>query len=223
MATLLALLVNAGYFADQPEHDELLVGVVRRLAARPADQGGFALWLRMQRYPALLALYGLGLGCLAARRPGALARAVSTIRIEEAGTDQPIAMGMANYRVLDPQTMKQLPGHQRHLTPISDYLHGRLREAARGILPADDEYDDVFDQLEYLLGVASAYAWGDGTGPVGRFAWRRQYDPNAKADAAVVAHREQLLSVGVFGGSAEALDAAKIAYDEQIAKRHLDW
>jgi hypothetical protein len=71
--------------------------------------------------------------------------------------------------------MTQLSGLERHKTPISDCLHQRLREPARSILPADDEYDDLFDQLEYLLGLAFMFAYGRGYAPAGRFAWRHHH------------------------------------------------
>jgi hypothetical protein len=115
-----------------------------------------------------------------------------------------------------------LPGLDRRKTPISDHLHERLREPARGVLPADDEYDDLFDQLEYLLGLALMVAYGRGFAPAGRFAWRH-HPGHAEPDQAVAAHREQLLAAGLFEGSAEALDTAKAAYDKAIARSGLAW
>jgi SIR2-like domain len=47
VATLLALLVHAGYFADRSEHDDLLVNVLRRLASRPATHSGIPLWINV--------------------------------------------------------------------------------------------------------------------------------------------------------------------------------
>jgi hypothetical protein len=221
MATLLALLANAGYFADQPEHDELLVGIMRRLATRPTGQGQYVQWTTMQQYPALLALYALGLGCLAARRPDPLINALASIRVNEAGRDRPLVVAAGGWRVLDHGAMMQLAGLERSKTPISDYLHQRLREPVRDILPADDEYDDLFDQLEYLLGLAFMVTYGRGYTPAGRFAWRHDHPGQAEPAQAVVAHRKQLLSAGLFDGSAEALDTAKAAYDEGIARSGL--
>jgi hypothetical protein len=173
----------------------------------------------MQQYPTLIALYALGLGCLAARRPDALVEALASIRVNEAGRDLPLVVAAGSWRVLDDDAMTQLPGLDQRKTPTSDYLHQRLREPTRGIFSADDEYDDLFDQLEYLLSLAFTFAYGRGFLPAGRFAWRRDQSGHAEPDQAVVAHRKQLLAAGLFDRSDEALDKAKAAYDERIASR----
>jgi hypothetical protein len=221
MWTLLALLVHAGYFADRPEHDDLLVSVLRRLASHPTEQGGYTIWADMQRYPTMLAVYTLGLGSLAARRPLPLAHALATIRVPMVGRELPLGQAAASWSVLDHDLMKQLPGLDQRLTPISDYLHDRLRDLARPVLPNDQEYDEVFDQLEYLLGVAYAHVRGNGVGPMGRFVWRRRYNDVPVPDEPFATQTDALLSAGLFGGQRATLDATKAAYDERVSRSGL--
>lgn len=216
VGTLLALLVHAGYFADRPEHDDLLVSVLRRLASRPTDQSGYPEWVSAQQYPTMLAVYALGLGSLAARRPSPLARALATIRVPTLGRELLLGQAVASWLVLDDDLMKQLPGLGQHGTPISDYLHDRLRDVVRPVLPDDQEYDEVFDQLEYLLGVVCAHARG--AGPIGRFVWRRRFSESPVPDEPFATHTAALLSAGLFDGQRETLDATKAAYDERVGR-----
>jgi hypothetical protein len=117
--------------------------------------------------------------------------------------------------------MKQLPGLDRHKTPSSDYLHDRLRDTARPVLPDDHEYDEVFDQVEYLLGVVCAHARRDSVGPIGRFVWRRGSRDSPVPDEPFVTHAPALLSAGLFDGQREVLDATKAAYDERVDRSRL--
>jgi hypothetical protein len=217
MSTLLALLVNAGYFADRPEHDELLVNALRRLASRQTNQAGYQLWVNAQQYPTMLAVCALGLGSLAARRPAPLARALATIHVPKMGREVPLGQAIASWSVLDHDAMRQLPDLAQRTTPISDYLHDRLRSIARTVMSDDNEYDEVFDQLEYLLGVVSAHTRGNGIGPIGRFVWREHNNNRLVPDEPFATHTEALLSADLFDGQRETLDATKAAYDERVA------
>jgi hypothetical protein len=41
-------------------------------------------------------------------------------------------------------------------TPVSDDLHGRLRNPLKPLMRVDDDYDDYFDKLEVMLGLIGA-------------------------------------------------------------------
>ena len=69
-AGLLKLLATGAFFSDRIEHDQLWVHCVERLASRALERGGKTLWLAMQQYPTLLALYAIGFGAAAADRIG---------------------------------------------------------------------------------------------------------------------------------------------------------
>ena len=221
MSILLALLVHAGYFADQPEHDDLLIRVLRRLASGRTNQGGYQIWISVQQYPAMLGVYALGLGALAAQRPTPLALALATVRVQRMGREEPLGQAIASWSVLDEGAVRQLPDLAKRKTPISDYLHDRLRDFARPVLPDDHEYDEVFDQLEYLLGVVSAHARGHGIGPIGRFIWGQRPNDKPIPDEPFTTHAAAFLSAGLFDGQQETLDTTKAAYDERITGSQL--
>ena len=67
--TLLALAPIGGYWAEK-EHLLIWRQALGRLSA--SGRAGWMLWLRMQRYPATLLFYALGLGAIAAERFGFL-------------------------------------------------------------------------------------------------------------------------------------------------------
>jgi hypothetical protein len=96
-----------------------------------------------------------------------------------------------------------------------------LRDIARPVLPDDQEYDEVFDQLEYLLGMVYAHVRGDGTGPIGRFVWRRRYSGAPVPDEPLATHTSALLAAGLFDAQAETLDATKAAYDQFVGSSGL--
>jgi hypothetical protein len=72
-------------------------------------------------------------------------------------------MGEVDYAPGEP---KGTPWHpHRGFETVTYMLDGFLRH---------QDYDEVFDQLEYLLGMVYAHVRGDGAAPIGRFVWRRQ-------------------------------------------------
>ncbi len=211
-ATLLSLLVTGSYFGDEARHDALWAEVLRRLTHRRMERGGYTVWVNMQLYPSLLATYGLGLGSLAAQRPDALALSLGSIVVREPNGDLPLAVGTSNWSVFDHNLVKPFVGEGNRKTPISDYLHQCLRQFVRDVVPDDDAYDQLFDELEYLLAVLYAHYRGEGVGPVGRYVWRG-HGERPVPDQALLRHADVWLSAGLFSGVEEELTTTKAAYD----------
>lgn len=109
-------------------------------------------------------------------------------------------------------------------TPVSDYLHDVLRKKFATIVPDDLDYDDLFDQVEILLGaLAVDLRLQLKEDPryfdrpyFGRFTWRNRY---ARSDEDYIERRIQRelreqrdmwppISGGLFGGSIERATAA---------------
>jgi len=224
-ATLLALLVTMAYFADRHEHDELLVEVLRRLAAGPVTeprQTTFNVWENALYYPALLAVYAVGLGCIARDRMAPFAQALARIKVHHpTGTDEKLSSAAASWRALNPEVVKTLYESKRK-TPVSDYLHEVLREPAHWVIPVDADYDRLFDELEYALGVICTADYG--RGPIGRFVWRDQYGIAGRWPVgAIDRNRADLLDAGLFEGLDAKLQEATSAYKENIKSSGLGW
>jgi hypothetical protein len=176
----------------------------------------------MQLYAALLALYSIGLGAIAARRLSPLAASLSNIEVPHPNGAMKPAVAVASWRVLDAPLCNALvaPDSKRK-TPVSDYLHDLLRESLRSVLPSDDEYSDAFDDLEYILGVACTAVRG--RGPIGRFVWRRASAHPSRPESHFVEFADALLDAGMFEGERAKLDEAQAAYEKAIEASGLAW
>lgn len=218
-ADLNAMVMTAAFFADHPSHDRALLDVIERLAGRPFDTGGNPLLIRLQRLPALTALYSLGIGAVAGRRVDPLALALAQIEIVDGYRRVPLVEGINVYDTLDADAIIKAFKMPRHAAPQSVHMQAVLGKAAAGAVRVDERrFIDVFDDVEYLLGLAAADA-KSGWPPVGQFAWRRRGEESGRRDAIVAVVADDLLGVGMFGRSADQLEAARSAFEEHINKR----
>ena len=182
MSTLMALLANGAFFSDRVEHDRLWVRCTELLATRTQEQAGLTVLVDMQQYPTLLALYALALGALAADRVDSIARALTGITVQEGSEPMPVAVAAASLHVLKRDTVKRsLDGFERRKTPISDHLCDLMGPVMSGMVGDQQRLEDLFDEVEYLLGVAYA---AHGLGP-GRLVERPGGPPTPTASRAV--------------------------------------
>jgi len=185
------------------------------------EQSGYVIYNELDLYPALLALFAIGISALAARRVTPLSRVLTAVDVPDPNGRQPFAVRVSSWRVLNGQVCNELLGKEiSRRTPISDYLAARLREPVGHVLSSDDEYDDSFDQLEYLLGVVSVFAYG--RGPIGRFVWRHQrYGLDGLPENVLSDHEQALLDAGLFDGDPDLLAEAKATYDSRVQQSGL--
>ena len=119
---------------------------------------------KLQRYPATLLLYALGLGAIEGNRLHLLKRLLDVRLPVEHGDYAPAV------RVLPPggvfwlggDGMRNLEGMASHYLPLNAWVCKTLKQHAVRIIPDDKRYSFVFDKLEILM----ALSWphhGDGT------------------------------------------------------------
>ena len=211
-ATLLKLLACGAFFSDRDEHDRLWARSVERLATQRIEGSGLTVLLEMRQYPTLLTLYAIALGSLAADRLEPISCALG-IGVQESNELLPVAVSASFWRVLDHDWVrKSISGLARHRTPISEHLLHVLRPAVSEIIREEDRLEDLFDEVEYLMGLACTVHYG--RGPVGRIAWRSRISdrfPGTQIDR----HKELLVIKGVFE-SAQKLAEVREAYDDMI-------
>ena len=219
MSTLMALLANGAFFSDRVEHDRLWVRCTELLATRPQEQAGLNLLVDMQQYPTLLALYALGLGALAADRVDSIARVLTDITVQERSEPMPVAVAAASLHVLKHDTVKRsLDGFKGRKTPVSDHLRDLMGPAMSSIVADQQRLEDLFDEVEYLLGIAYT-VHGLGPGPVGRAAWRTA-NSNRRPGSLTRRHAQALVAAGPFN-SDEHLTQTLQTYDQDLrASRH---
>ena len=175
---LTPISVVAGRWAEA-EHWPTWHRALERLGARKPIKGGiYSSALRdLQRYPATLLLYALGLGAVEGHRLDFLK---SLLAVHIGGTNEEES---AAVEVLQPtdlfeqgqQAMKGLAGMDRRPAPLSDWIHDALRLPAQRILHDNTRFTRVFDELEILIAVAAGRVqeWlGHYTAPVCSCYWR---------------------------------------------------
>ncbi|MCC6416277.1 MAG: SIR2 family protein [Opitutaceae bacterium] len=230
--TLISIFVTGCYWGD-PDACKLWVSSLQRIA-NPTDSGGGLVYLlKLRRYPALLLLYSAGLAAVAAGNYATLAAVLTKSKArDDQNKNEAICSVVYPIAVNEQDVWKMMPGLERRHTPVSDHLFKKSREPLREFLPRDEDYQDVFDRFEYLLGLAHAdlNRWGAENGwwgPVGCFAWRgRRFDQGdrtaQKIGAEIVAEGVNwpLLKAGLFGGSLEQLNTAKAKFDAFLGCVH---
>jgi len=226
--TLLSLMINGCYWGEEI-HQKLWTQCLERIANLHKDRSGLIVWVNLRLYPALLLFYGGGIASIAAERYNTLAALlIKAKNIERHDRERPLVQTLYTWAVMDEGVGQQLPGMDRHYTPLSDHLFKIFRETFRSFLPDDILYQKCFDRFEYLLALVHAdlelkqghSVWG----PVGCFWWRHEREPNRniKKEIEIEATREgedwPPLKAGLFDGSIERFQATKKAFDETIAK-----
>jgi len=192
--------------------------------------GGAVYLLKLRRYPALLLLYGAGVGAIAAGNFSTLGAVLTKPKVGNgSSTSGPICLEVFPSAVMETEIGRLLPGLDRHHTPVSDHLFERLREPLRPFLPRDEDYQGAFDRFEYFLGLIHAdltryeteHGWW---GPVGCFGWRgRRYSQESSVSNKISAEMEASgsdwgpLKAGLFGGSIEQAMIAKQKFDGFLA------
>ena len=221
-AGLLKLLATGAFFSDGVEHDRLWTRCVEQLATQQMERSGITILLNMRQYPTLLALYAIGLGSVAADRLEPIAHALGTIKVRELNQTRPVGVSASSWAVLrQDEVKKSIADLERRKTPISDHLLDVLRPAVSDIIRKEERLEELFDEVEYLMGLAYAASEssGEGMGPVERAAWR-SWPTDQLPGAVVDRHKELLIREGVFQDT-EQFAQTRQAYDKVI--REISW
>lgn len=227
--TLVSVFVTGCYWGNA-DQTKLWVSSLQRVA-NPATTAGVTYLLKLRRYPALLLLYSAGLAAVASGNYAALAAVLTEPKArDDQNKNEAICSEVYPIAVNEQGVWKMMPGLERRHTPVSDHLFNKLRGPLREFLPHDEDYQDVFDRFEYLLGLVHAdlNRWqveGGWWGPIGCFAWRGRHfhqegRVSQKIGTEIVAEGASwpLLKAGLFGGSLEQLKTAKAKFDGFLSK-----
>jgi hypothetical protein len=177
MEILIRLTINGAYWS-QPEHHDLWSEIVRRLLTLCPQTGSLTHLLSLRLYPACLAFYAAGIAAIASGNYELLKDFLNT-KVRVLGKDEPLALAVSPWEVLEVAMARELPGYERHYTPIHDRIFDVLRAPVRDFLVSDSDYDLAFDRFEYMhslvhvdISERSESGLSGGT-PWGRFAWKR--------------------------------------------------
>lgn len=210
-STLVALGIVGGYWAEEA-HKQVWQRAISQLASVTFGNG-FTFWLELQRYPATLVLYSLGIGAVDAGRLGFIGSLFATQVHVENREELPAIQLLPPFSLFDSggKAAQMLEGMDRRHAPLNDWLHDVLREPARRVLPNDTRYTYTFDKLEVLMALGYAFHakrtnnwyWA----PPGAFGYRKgnrervlnEIDQSLTQDGA----KSAFVTSGIFGKTLE--------------------
>lgn len=214
---------------------EVLSKIISRASDRMLEtQGGSVVLLNLRWYPLLLLLYHAGIAAVESRNYKSLAKIFYTkLGGSDNGRNEPYFAQKLSNAVLEltrANVFKQIPGHERHYTPDSEYLFKQIQPALDNLFFLGQSYENDFDEFEILYALVVAdlkkqsnnYLWG----PIGRFGWKhaRSHDSPFKKlieEAAILKNDWPPLKAGMFGGDYVRFEA--IAKEYQSVLDELRW
>lgn len=152
---LTAMAAAGGAWAER-EHYPLWRRALERLCTA-AQRDGNTVWCGLQRYPATLLLYALGLGAVDRGRLEFL-RELLTVRIETRGDKDVPAIWTLSPYVLLPMGGSELHGPgglEANRTPLNLWIHDSLKVGTQSTFREEVHFTRTFDKLEILLALGS--------------------------------------------------------------------
>ena len=126
----------------------------------------------MERYPATLLLYSLGLGAVSGNKIGLLKSLLMTKIAQKAGDDIEAVQILPPFSIYGGtgDDMRVLEGMKDHRAPLNEWMFQALRPHASRVIPHEDEFMVCFDKLEILIALCGGNIgglFGDYYGPIG--------------------------------------------------------
>ena len=232
-STLLAMATVGGFWAEEEQYPVWQRALERLGSTALSD--GYTLWIELQRYPATLLLYALGIGAVDADRLLFLRRLLaSNLRKEyqEAGLAVEILPPFCWSGSSGGQTMRVLEGMDRHHAPMNDWIHDTLWPHAERIISGNDRYTFVFDKLEILMALSYAHHKGkwslDGKSiehywvPPGAFGYRHENRTRIireiEESLSTKQEKSPLVTCGIFGETADDCKQGLAALEQFVPK-----
>lgn len=229
ISLLLACIAQWG----RPSHLATLQKCIARSSDRLESSSGLSVWLALRWYPLLLELYCSGIAAIDAGRFDSLAAIFGTTlpssNYRIASESFVEAASAAILELNRTNVLSQLPGHERHYTPLSEYLLKVLQPKLDDALFLGKNYEAAFDVFEVyfaLCAVDARLVNGEGAwGPIGRFGWKHSVYKSLIARLIKEADSQKSewrpLKAGLFGGDSERFKNAATHLTQLIGQ--LNW
>lgn len=227
------MIAANGCYWGESEHDDIWLGLIRRLAELEVPASITTRWSGLFHYPALVCLYAAGMAALAAQRYDLLKSLLLMPTFSSRGREQEEMVTSIYLHNVLPEDIGHMVFHDpeaprtRYRTPSSQFLHKALRPLFHEIIPSDRDYTDVFDRYEYMASLVHADVYAQrGRGlafPGGCFFWRvdragRRLSYVVAAEIKEVRDQWPPLRAGFFDGDLSRLLVVKQQVDETAAR-----
>ncbi|MEO8158000.1 MAG: caspase family protein [Betaproteobacteria bacterium] len=230
LSILLACIAHWG----KAIHASTMQKCIARSSDRLESRGGLTIWLELRWYPLILELYTAGIAAIDGQRFDNLATLFYTQLPSSEYRDKTDTFVEASsnglLQIIRTNAFKQIPGHEKHYTPLSEYLFKILQPKLDDTFFLGKNYETAFDEFEVYFALAIAdmrrARGGDVWGPIGRFGWKHQNRDNAPLARIVDEARNRKeswppLKAGMFGGDFERFDKVATEFLELVGR--LNW
>lgn len=233
VSDLTAMLACIAYWA-KPAHTTIIQKIFARSTDRLESKNGLTVWLNLRWYPLILELYCSGIAAVEGKRYDSLASIFyTTVSTSERMDHDEFLVSAVSDGILElmrANVFKQLPGHDRHYTPMSEYLFKILQPKIDDILFIGKGYEKSFDEFEVLFALVVAdrhkqngkMLWA----PIGRFGWKNQESDSSpltriNIEAQTFGENWGPIKAGLFGGKLERFNEVFNEFQQFIYK--LNW
>ncbi len=227
-STLTVMATVGGFWAEK-EHYPVWQRALQRLGST-TSRNGSGLWLELQRYPATLLLYALGLGAVAADRFPFLGHIFATTLRNASSEDVPAVKTLPPSCLFSDSRLAQiLEGMEKRRVPLNDWIHDALRPYSEHIIPDSAQYTLFFDKLEILMALSylgyehREAGWSrerDYWAPAGAFAYRspnrEQVLQEIEESVSTQEFRSPFVASAVFGQTPEQCQEVLTAFEELL-------
>jgi len=162
--TLMAMAIQAGQWAEVPQHQSWS-RAIQALAITSSSSGAYQIFIELQKYPATLILYALGISAVESGRLAFL-NEVLTTQISREYHEEQLAVQILPPFCLFEQggaAARLLKGMDKRHAPLNDWIHEKLKPSMRRSTRTDEKYTLLFDKLEILI--ALCYGFHSTRGP----------------------------------------------------------
>ncbi len=173
---ILSIIITGAYWGSE-KYNNLWINLFKRFANLKVIESGYTSLIDFQKYPSLLIYYVLLIIELIKEDYEMLYKIFHGFDINDYNTNnstEPIGIYNPN-NIVRPEVFNNIL-QQRYKTPINDHLHDVLRPLFADIIPDDNEFANIFDRVEYFIGLEFSNVRLDSSygfwAPTGRFLWR---------------------------------------------------
>lgn len=233
ISDLLSITACLSHWADDNQLSSLSKVVNRASDRLLESEGGLVVWINLKWYPMILIAYNAGIAAIENKNYKSLAKIfyseIGLLDYQNKGSMFVEKISSAFGGLVD--TFKHMPDHERHYTPISEYLFKMLQPGLDDLFFLGKGYEDVFDEFELLFSLTVAdlrlqkkeHFWG----PIGRFGWKNSRNgltPLLRMNKEASLYRDtwEPLQGGLFGGSYERFVIVATKYEREILQK-LNW
>lgn len=173
---ILSIIIAGAYWGSE-KYNNLWINIFKRFANLKVIETGYTSLIDFQKYPSLLIYYSLLIIGLIKEDYALLYKTFHGFDLNDYNNDNgtdPVSIYNPN-NIIRPEVFNNIL-QQRYKTPVNDHLHDILRPLFSDIIADDNEFANIFDRIEYFIGLEfgnirldSSYGfWA----PTGRFLWR---------------------------------------------------